>query len=241
MTDREKALEEAAEGLIHMLQKLEARSDVSSDWRVSIRAALIEYKRALALPASASGQDDERNIGADIAAKRLRHIAETGEHAGVFGGAEMEAAAQAILTLRGLRRYDPIYSDSQIYSALQDLKENPWDTITLHYDAGEWGITLHEDGGRTVEIEPGESLLDRLHAAQQVPRIASEPSGEAEGDAMKKSCEQRLQLAIGLLENLEWSVYTGTRVLSCPACHAFQTQGHVSGCHLEMCLADERA
>jgi len=59
MTDREKALEEAAEGLVHMLQKLEARSDVSSDWRVSIRAALVEYKRALALPASASEPSGE--------------------------------------------------------------------------------------------------------------------------------------------------------------------------------------
>ncbi len=38
-----------------------------------------------------------KNIGADIAADKLRVIAETGKHPGVFGGEKMEAAAQAIL------------------------------------------------------------------------------------------------------------------------------------------------
>jgi hypothetical protein len=64
--------------------------------------------------------------------------------------------------------------DTQIMLALRALKENPWDSITLHYDAGEWGITLHEDAARTVEIEPGESLLDRLNAAIQYTRTGNE-------------------------------------------------------------------
>jgi hypothetical protein len=62
----------------------------------------------------------------------------------------------------------------QVMQALRRLKENPWDTITLHYDAGEWGITLSEDAVRTVEIEPGESLLDRLNAAIQYTRTGNE-------------------------------------------------------------------
>ena len=31
------------------------------------------------------------------------------------------------------------------------LRENPWDTITLRYDAGEWRCTLQEDFMRDVE------------------------------------------------------------------------------------------
>lgn len=46
---------------------------------------------------------DQQNIGCDIAARMLREIAESGSHEGVFGGAEMEAAAQAILKLRAER------------------------------------------------------------------------------------------------------------------------------------------
>lgn len=41
----------------------------------------------------------QRNIGCDIAAKKLMEIAETGEHAGTFGGLRMELAAQAIVDL----------------------------------------------------------------------------------------------------------------------------------------------
>jgi len=33
----------------------------------------------------------------------LKEIAETGEHKGVFGGADLEDAAQAILKLRGAK------------------------------------------------------------------------------------------------------------------------------------------
>jgi len=55
----------------------------------------------------ASGDDlDAQNIGAAIAAQELRRIAETGRHEGVFGGADMEAAAQAILKIH--RRADRV-------------------------------------------------------------------------------------------------------------------------------------
>jgi hypothetical protein len=40
-----------------------------------------------------------RNVGADIAAKMLSTIAETGRHAGVFGSKHMENAVQEILAL----------------------------------------------------------------------------------------------------------------------------------------------
>jgi ATP phosphoribosyltransferase len=42
---------------------------------------------------------DAVNTGASIAAKMLLAIAKTGEHNGVFEGAELEEAAQAILKL----------------------------------------------------------------------------------------------------------------------------------------------
>ena len=42
---------------------------------------------------------DQRNIGAEAAAKILAEIARTGKHEGTFGGKEMEEAAQAILKL----------------------------------------------------------------------------------------------------------------------------------------------
>lgn len=45
---------------------------------------------------------EQRNIGSGLTAILLREIADTGEHAGVFGGKEQEAAAQAIL---GLHRH----------------------------------------------------------------------------------------------------------------------------------------
>ncbi len=55
--------------------------------------------------------------------------------------------------------------DAEILKNLRRLQENPWDTIVLRYDAGEWGIDLHEDGGRDLTVEPGEILLDRLQEA----------------------------------------------------------------------------
>lgn len=50
---------------------------------------------------------DCTNIGADIAVQKLREIAEHGKHVGVFGGSEIEAAAQAILALRGKFSNEP--------------------------------------------------------------------------------------------------------------------------------------
>lgn len=45
---------------------------------------------------------EQRNIGSGLTAILLREIAETGQHHGVFGGKEQEAAAQAILELHKL-------------------------------------------------------------------------------------------------------------------------------------------
>lgn len=44
--------------------------------------------------------DPKWNAVVEIAAKKLRQVAETGEHHGAFGGEEMEACAQVILRLR---------------------------------------------------------------------------------------------------------------------------------------------
>lgn len=48
---------------------------------------------------------------------------------------------------------------------IDSILEHPWDTVDLHYDAGEWSVTLHEDAVRTVEGPPKPSLLDAIRAA----------------------------------------------------------------------------
>jgi hypothetical protein len=65
---------------------------------------------------------DQRNIGATIAAQMLKKIAETGKHDGVFGGADLEAAAQAI---------------KRLYDALEKIRGM---ASIAGYDAGHSGI-----------------------------------------------------------------------------------------------------
>ncbi len=43
--------------------------------------------------------EDAKNLGAELAAQKLRKIAETGRHVGVFGGKQMQKCADAIVAL----------------------------------------------------------------------------------------------------------------------------------------------
>lgn len=45
---------------------------------------------------------------------------------------------------------------------LLPLRENPYDSLTIHYDAGEWSVVMHEDAGRHVDTGPQPSLLDAV-------------------------------------------------------------------------------
>jgi hypothetical protein len=65
----------------------------------SVEAVVVNEPVTRIVSLDESHDADQRNIGADLAAKRLRTITETGRHVGTFGSPEMEAAAQAILKL----------------------------------------------------------------------------------------------------------------------------------------------
>lgn len=67
-------------------------------------AGRLEQAQNDLLAESAKGDEvrllDAENAGATLTAEALLAIARTGEHAGTFGGEEIEACAQAILTMR---------------------------------------------------------------------------------------------------------------------------------------------
>lgn len=56
-------------------------------------------------------------------------------------------------------------AEDEVLALLMVLKENPWDTIDLHYDAGDWLVTLHEDGAQTKVLGPHPDLLSLLRQA----------------------------------------------------------------------------
>jgi hypothetical protein len=117
MTDREVEIVNKNLQLARDLA-LEAAADVAEHWGgappspAGRRAALAAYIRGMKGIEFQQDNEiyemDQRNIGSDITANKLKEIIETGEHTGVFGGAPIEQAAQAILSVhvevRRLRR-----------------------------------------------------------------------------------------------------------------------------------------
>jgi hypothetical protein len=73
--------------------------------------------------------------------------------------------------LASIKRYPRYSTDSACaMEVLEKLRENPWDTITLRYDAGEWAMSLHEDAGRSVEGPPCPSLPHAICLAALVTK-----------------------------------------------------------------------
>jgi len=66
---------------------------------------------------------------------------------------------------------------STLEKELNELRENPWDTITLHYNAGEWRCTLQEDFVRDVEGPLCATAVGAVRAAVLASRPRRRPSG----------------------------------------------------------------
>lgn len=62
-------------------------------------------------------------------------------------------------------------TQSRMSAPIYSLKEKPWDTINLHYDAGEWAVQLTEDVGMQVR---GSSRRNLLAAVREALRLAKE-------------------------------------------------------------------
>jgi len=87
-------------------------------------------------PAFERHEDDERNAGSSIAARMLREIAEGKPHAGVYGGEAMEAAAQAVLSLRAaLAEKTQDYTDLHLHAVA--IEESWTEDITKRREAEE--------------------------------------------------------------------------------------------------------